>query len=139
VRARGLSAGGRQSPYPEAHETGPAQPRRIPGSAREMTRMHEDELELGEELVRRLLVEQFPEWSGLPLRRVRPDGTVNAIFRHGDALALRLPRRHGPTERVVRGSPSCSKRLSRLTTDFVPILYPSHLVFTAPSRSKMAL
>ncbi len=60
--------------------------------------MHEDELELGEELVRRLLVEQFPEWSGLPLRRVRPDGTVNATFRLGDELAVRLPRRQGLTE-----------------------------------------
>jgi aminoglycoside phosphotransferase (APT) family kinase protein len=63
-----------------------------------MTRMHEDELELDEELVRRLLVEQFPEWCELPLRRVRPDGTVNAIFRLGDELAVRLPRRRGPTE-----------------------------------------
>jgi len=26
-----------------------------------MTRMHEDELEIGEQLVRRLLAEQFPE------------------------------------------------------------------------------
>jgi aminoglycoside phosphotransferase (APT) family kinase protein len=63
-----------------------------------MTRMHVDELELDEVLARRLLAEQFPEWSELPLRRVRPDGTVNAIFRLGDELAVRLPRRRGPTE-----------------------------------------
>lgn len=63
-----------------------------------MTRMHLDELELDEQLVRRLLAEQFPEWAGLQLRRVRPDGTVNAIFRLGDELAVRLPRRDGPTE-----------------------------------------
>lgn len=60
--------------------------------------MHEDEFALDEELVRRLLAKQFPEWSELPLRRVRPDGTVNAIFRLGDELSVRLPRRHGPTK-----------------------------------------
>lgn len=63
-----------------------------------MTKMHLDEIEIDQALVRRLLAEQFPEWSELPLRRVRPDGTVNAIFRLGDELAVRLPRRQGPTE-----------------------------------------
>ena len=63
-----------------------------------MTRMHEDELELDETLVRELLAEQFPEWTGLPLRRIEPSGTVNAIFRLGDKLSVRLPRRDGPTE-----------------------------------------
>jgi aminoglycoside phosphotransferase (APT) family kinase protein len=62
-----------------------------------MTRMHEDELELGEELVRSLLAEQFPEWADLPLKRIEPSGTVNAIFRLGAELAVRLPRRDGPT------------------------------------------
>lgn len=63
-----------------------------------MARMHVDELDLDEALVRRLLAEQFPEWAGLPVRRVVPDGTVNAIFRLGDELAVRLARREGPTE-----------------------------------------
>src|SRR5919106_1171220 len=61
-------------------------------------RMHADELELDEALVRRLLGEQFPEWADLPLRRVEPGGTVNAIFRLGDAHSVRLARRDGPTE-----------------------------------------
>jgi aminoglycoside phosphotransferase (APT) family kinase protein len=63
-----------------------------------MTRMHEDELELDEALVRRLLAEQFPDWSELPLRKIEPSGTVNAIFRLGDELSVRLPRRQGPTQ-----------------------------------------
>jgi aminoglycoside phosphotransferase (APT) family kinase protein len=61
-------------------------------------RMHLDEIEIDEALVRRLLAEQFPDWAGLPVRRVEPSGTVNAIFRLGDELSVRLPRRHGPTE-----------------------------------------
>src|SRR4029453_7886334 len=62
-----------------------------------MPRMHADELEIDEALVRRLLVEQFPDWSDLPLARVEPPGTDNAIFRVGEGLAVRLARRHGPT------------------------------------------
>jgi aminoglycoside phosphotransferase (APT) family kinase protein len=60
--------------------------------------MHSDELEIDEALVRRLLGEQFPQWVDLPLRRIEPAGTVNAIFRLGDELSVRLARREGPTE-----------------------------------------
>jgi aminoglycoside phosphotransferase (APT) family kinase protein len=60
--------------------------------------MHIDELEIDEVLVRRLLASQFPEWADRPLNRVEPAGTVNAIFRLGDDLLLRLARRDGPTE-----------------------------------------
>jgi aminoglycoside phosphotransferase (APT) family kinase protein len=63
-----------------------------------MTRMHDDELDLDEALVRRLLAVQFPELRELPLRRIEPSGTVNAIFRLGDELSVRLPRREGPAE-----------------------------------------
>ncbi len=59
--------------------------------------MHADELPLDEELVRRLVDDQFPEWLDLPLARVEPAGTDNAIFRLGDELAVRLARREGPT------------------------------------------
>lgn len=63
-----------------------------------MVRMHADELEIDEALARRLLEEQFPEWANLPLDRVEPPGTDNAIFRIGDELSLRLARRRGPSE-----------------------------------------
>ena len=63
-----------------------------------MARMHVHEFEIDEALVRRLLAEQFPLWVDLPLRRIEPGGTVNAIFRLGDELAVRLPRHEGPTE-----------------------------------------
>jgi aminoglycoside phosphotransferase (APT) family kinase protein len=60
--------------------------------------MHLDEREIDDALVRRLLTDQFPDWADLPLRRIEPAGTVNAIFRLGDQLALRLARREGPTK-----------------------------------------
>jgi aminoglycoside phosphotransferase (APT) family kinase protein len=59
--------------------------------------MHADELDIGEPLARRLVAEQFPEWSTLPLRRIEPSGTDNAIFRLGDELSVRIPRRDGAT------------------------------------------
>jgi aminoglycoside phosphotransferase (APT) family kinase protein len=60
-----------------------------------MPKMHEDELELDESLVHALIEEQFPAWAGLSLLRVEPSGTDNAIFRLGNELAVRLPRRAG--------------------------------------------
>ncbi|NGN65696.1 aminoglycoside phosphotransferase family protein [Streptomyces sp. A7024] len=42
-------------------------------------------------LVRRLLAVQFPRWAGLPVERFASQGTVNAIFRLGDDLAVRMP------------------------------------------------
>ena len=62
-----------------------------------MARMHVDEHEIDEALVHRLVSEQFPEWADLPLRRIEPSGTVNAIYRLGDELSVRLARRKGPT------------------------------------------
>ena len=62
--------------------------------------MHADEVEIDEALVRRLLAAQFPAWADRPLGRVELAGTVNAIFRLGDDLSVRLARRNGPTERA---------------------------------------
>lgn len=63
-----------------------------------MPRMHADELEIDESLVRRLLAEQFPQWRALPLQRAPMSGTDHAIFRLGDELSVRLPRRAGTHE-----------------------------------------
>lgn len=62
-----------------------------------MARMHADEIRIDDALVCRLIAAQFPHWAGLPLLRVEPSGTVNAIFRLGDELSVRLPRLDGPT------------------------------------------
>jgi aminoglycoside phosphotransferase (APT) family kinase protein len=54
--------------------------------------MHDDEIELREDVARRLLEQQFPQWAALPLARVPTYGTDNVLFRLGDELQLRLPR-----------------------------------------------
>ncbi len=57
-----------------------------------MARMHAGEVDIDAELVRKLLDAQFPHWAQLPIREVRSTGTVNAIYRIGDDLYVRLPR-----------------------------------------------
>ncbi|WP_333744967.1 aminoglycoside phosphotransferase family protein [Streptomyces ardesiacus] len=47
--------------------------------------------DLDERLVRRLVEGQFPRWAGLPLVRHPSAGTVNAMFRLGPDLVVRLP------------------------------------------------
>jgi len=59
-----------------------------------MTKMHDDEVDINETLVARLLLTQFPQWAALPLQAVTPAGTDNAIYRLGDAMTIRLPRIH---------------------------------------------
>lgn len=44
-------------------------------------------------LVDELVRTQFPRWRGLPIREVAHGGTSNALYRLGDELAVRLPRR----------------------------------------------
>lgn len=51
------------------------------------------ELDIDAATVRGLLASQFPQWAGMPLRPVASVGTVNTIFRLGDDMAVRLPRR----------------------------------------------
>lgn len=57
-----------------------------------MNKMHAGEVETDVTLVQRLLAEQFPQWSGLPLRPVTSSGTDNALYRLGDEMVVRLPR-----------------------------------------------
>jgi aminoglycoside phosphotransferase (APT) family kinase protein len=43
------------------------------------------------DLVQRLIAEQFPQWSALPVRPVDADGWDNATFRLGATMSVRLP------------------------------------------------
>lgn len=54
--------------------------------------MHENEIEITDDVVARLVAAQFPEWGGLPIRRLPPVGTDNQLFRLGDDLLVRMPR-----------------------------------------------
>jgi aminoglycoside phosphotransferase (APT) family kinase protein len=64
--------------------------------------MHAGEVSIDERLVRDLLVAQLPHLADLPLIRVEPWGTDNAIWRLGDDLVVRLPRIHWATGQIGR-------------------------------------
>jgi aminoglycoside phosphotransferase (APT) family kinase protein len=60
--------------------------------------MHENQLRVTVDVVRRLVSDQFPEWALLPITPIHMEGTVNAIFRIGGGLAARFPRQPGEFE-----------------------------------------
>lgn len=79
-----------------------------------MGRMHADGTYTDEALVRRLLAAQFPDWADLPVERVGSHGTVNAVYRLGTELAVRLPRVEGGSKDVAaehRWLPRLAERL----------------------------
>ncbi len=54
-------------------------------------KMHDDQLDIDDGAVRRLIGEQFPQWADEPVVRLPGSGTVNAIFRIGSRYAARFP------------------------------------------------
>ncbi len=64
--------------------------------------MHDGEADIDAGLVRRLLAAQFPGLAGLPVSEVPSTGTVNAIFRLGSELCVRLPRLRRYAEDIDR-------------------------------------
>ncbi|MEV0494084.1 maleylpyruvate isomerase family mycothiol-dependent enzyme [Streptomyces atratus] len=64
--------------------------------------MHADETDIDADLVRRLVSGRFPQWADLPVERVASGGTVNAVYRLGDALSVRLPLTEGGAKDVER-------------------------------------
>lgn len=63
--------------------------------------MHDDELAVETARVRRLVDSQFPAWRDRPLRALPLAGTVNAVFRLGDDLAIRCPLRPDDADTVL--------------------------------------
>ena len=57
-----------------------------------MSKMHKNELDITEALVRSLLKQQCEEYSNLDLSRIPSSGTVHVLFRLGEQYIIRLPR-----------------------------------------------
>ncbi|MEU3338109.1 aminoglycoside phosphotransferase family protein [Streptomyces sp. NPDC006668] len=54
-----------------------------------------------DELVRRLITDRFPRWAELPIERFVSGGTVNAVFRLGEDMVVRLPLVEGGAKDVA--------------------------------------
>ncbi|NUU20631.1 MAG: aminoglycoside phosphotransferase family protein [Streptomycetaceae bacterium] len=53
--------------------------------------MHPNMHPIDADLVRRLVAGQFPQWAGLAVERLPSGGTVNALYRLGGDMVVRLP------------------------------------------------
>jgi aminoglycoside phosphotransferase (APT) family kinase protein len=91
--------------------------------------MHDDEVEVDEGLVRRLLAAQMPDLADQPLTTVEPWGTDNAIWRLGDDLVVRLPRIRWATGQVAREA----MWLPRLAPH-LPVAVPAPIAVGAPGE-----
>jgi aminoglycoside phosphotransferase (APT) family kinase protein len=83
--------------------------------------MHADEVHTDAALVRRLLAAQFPQWVGLPIEPVRSAGTDNTLYRLGDHMAVRLPRKPSAAGPRVEQEQRWLPRLAPLLPLAVPI------------------
>ncbi|SFW83778.1 aminoglycoside phosphotransferase family protein [Amycolatopsis australiensis] len=64
--------------------------------------MHADQHAVDTGPVRRLVDGQFPRWAGLPLTPLASGGTVNAVYRLGDDLTVRLPLTEGGSGDIAK-------------------------------------
>lgn len=69
--------------------------RSIMGIRMQARRLHAGEIDISTGLAARLIAGQFPQWAGLPIRPVTSAGTECVLYRLGDDLVIRLPRRPG--------------------------------------------
>lgn len=73
------------------------------------------------ELARKLIVEQFPEWSNLEIKHVQKSGHDNRTFRLGDTMSIRLPSHEAYAPQVEKEA----KWLPMLAPHFdLPITVP---------------
>lgn len=92
-------------------------------------KMNPDEIDIDRPTVVRLIAKQFPQWAGLPITAVRSAGTDNAIFRLGDDMAVRLPRRPGVVATLAR-----EQRWLPLLAPLLPLAVPLPLAEGVPGE-----
>ncbi len=91
--------------------------------------LHDDELALDIDLVRRLVDGQCSEYAALPLTKLATSGSTNALFRLGDALLVRLPRQSGAGASIDKEARWVATMSARL-----PVAVPEVVVLGEPDR-----
>jgi aminoglycoside phosphotransferase (APT) family kinase protein len=95
--------------------------------------MHNDELHIDEQVARRLITDEFPEWRLECVRRLATDGTVNAIFRIGADLTARFPLRSAdPTH--TRAELAREAAAMRELAAYCPVPTPSPVAMGDPGH-----
>lgn len=98
--------------------------RPAPGSADTLARV-----DIPAEIVRRLVAEQFPEWSGLPVTPVRRQGNDNRTFRLGVDLAVRLPSHESYVAGITK-----EDRFLPLLGEHLTVAVPAPVATGRPTR-----
>lgn len=62
--------------------------------------LHADELPIGDDVVRRLVDRDLPQFRDLPLQRLRVSGSTNALYGLGEKYLVRLPRQAGGSSAI---------------------------------------
>ena len=96
-------------------------------------KMHAGQLHVDEEIARRLIAEQVPQWREERVVHVDGGGTVNAIFRIGDGLAARFPLNSGdPVEALtlLRKDAAAMQELAATC----PVDTPLHIALGTPAH-----
>ncbi|NNJ06181.1 aminoglycoside phosphotransferase family protein [Streptomyces sp. PKU-MA01144] len=84
--------------------------------------MHPGQHLIDDDLVQRLIAGQFPQWSGLPVERFPSGGTVNAMYRLGDGMVVRLPLVRGGARDVAMEQEWLPRLAPRLPTAIPEVL-----------------
>lgn len=84
--------------------------------------MHPGMHPIDDDLVRGLIAAQFPQWAGLTVERWSSGGTVNAMYRLGDDMAVRLPLVEGGAKDVAMEQNWLPRLASRLPTAIPDVL-----------------
>ncbi|EFL19363.1 aminoglycoside phosphotransferase family protein [Streptomyces sp. C] len=84
--------------------------------------MHSGQHPIDDDLVQRLIAGQFPQWSGLSVARFPSRGTVNAMYRLGDDMVVRLPLVRGGAEDVAMEQEWLPRLAPRLPTAIPEVL-----------------
>ena len=91
-------------------------------------RVHDDEIPIDIDLVRKLVDTRFPQYAALPLSRLGASGSTNALFRLGDDLLVRLPRQPGGSAAIAkeqRWLPEIGRHLPVAVPEIVAIGEPA--------------
>ena len=84
--------------------------------------MHPDMHPIDDDLVRGLIAAQFPQWTELAIERWPSGGTVNAMYRLGDDMAVRLPLVAGGAKDVAMEQNWLPRLASRLPVAIPEVL-----------------
>lgn len=97
-------------------------------------KMHDDQIDISDEVARELIVSQFPEWAPLPVRRFESRGTVNAIFRIGGEFAARFPLRAADPVAMLRDLEEEAQAIAEFSRHS-PVSAPSPVCIGSPGAT----